>query len=71
MTALSTLFLVGLALIGSLSWYPWPFTVISEPREAKPTEFFFSDTTMKKESTISLYFNVVVVEDSYVWFGKK
>lgn len=26
---------------------------------------------MKKDSTLSLYFNVVVIEDSYVWFGVK
>lgn len=55
----------------TLTWVPWPFTVISQPKEAHATALALSDSRMTKESTLSMHFDIEVIEDSYVWFGVK
>ncbi len=41
-------------LIIALTWVPWTFSIISEPKEAKVNALYFSESTMKKNSSISL-----------------
>jgi len=68
---MKSIILLFILIITSFAWIPWPFSIISEPKEAIASALYFSEATMKKNSTISLYFQIVVVADSYVWFGKK
>lgn len=42
---LSVLLVLGVC---TLAWVPWPFTVISEPKEAHATALTLSDSRMTK-----------------------
>jgi hypothetical protein len=50
------LFIFITVCLASFTWISWPFTIISEPKEAILSNLYFQDSSMKKNSTFSLYF---------------
>jgi hypothetical protein len=69
------LLVLGIFCLGtvscSLSWVNWQFNIINEPTSLLITNLYMQDSTMPKNSTFILYFNMLVVGDTYYWSGPK